>query len=339
MTFKYNPLTNRLDLVGAGGGGGAVTGTGTNNHLVRWDGTGVPAIKDGVTIETDTGELQAGDGTDEFPTYSFVNDPNSGIFRVGPNTYGFCIGGVRYFTWDINLVSGRYITDSLQVTNLADHQGALTFNSRQTATSTNILDNDCIIEVTDTTATRTITFLTPIRARQFFVIKDSSGAAATTPIVITINGGVNTIDGALTTQINTNYGAIGLYADASNNLHVMWRYNGVGSGFPWLDITTATRALAVNTGYITNRGAGVAYTLPATAIQGSIIRISGKLGLWTIAQNANQSITVGSGTSTVGVTGSIAATNAGDCIELLATTAGASTVWTAQNWVGNITVT
>jgi hypothetical protein len=111
-----------------------------------------------------------------------------------------------------------------------------------------------------------------------------------------------------------------------------------GSGFPWTDVTGATQTLAINNGYITNRGGGVAYTLPATATEGDMIWISGKSGAWTVAQNANQQILIGSASSTVGVTGSIASTNAGDCILLLATTGGASTVWRAVNLVGNITI-
>jgi len=111
-----------------------------------------------------------------------------------------------------------------------------------------------------------------------------------------------------------------------------------GSGFPWTDVTGATQALAVNNGYVTNRGGGVAYTLPATATEGDMIWIAGSLGSWTVAQNANQQILVGSASSTVGIAGSIASTNVGDCVLLLATTGGASTVWRAVNLVGNLTV-
>lgn len=111
-----------------------------------------------------------------------------------------------------------------------------------------------------------------------------------------------------------------------------------GGGFPWTDVTTATQTLAINNGYVTNRGAGVTYTLPATATEGDMMWVAGKLGAWTIAQNANQQILVGSSSSTVGVGGSIASTNVGDCALLLCTTGGASTVWRAVNLVGNLTI-
>jgi hypothetical protein len=111
-----------------------------------------------------------------------------------------------------------------------------------------------------------------------------------------------------------------------------------GGGFPWTDITGATQTLAINNGYVTNRGGGVAYTLPATATEGDMIWIAGKSGAWSVAQAAGQQILIGSSSSTAGVTGSIASTNAGDCILLLCTTGGASTIWRAVNLVGNITI-
>src|ERR1700687_1425375 len=58
----------------------------------------------------------------------------------------------------------------------------------------------------------------------------------------------------------------------------------VTTGFTWTDVTTATQALSVANGYITDRGAGVTYTLPATAALGDMIKIIGKLGLTTVEQ-------------------------------------------------------
>lgn len=106
-------------------------------------------------------------------------------------------------------------------------------------------------------------------------------------------------------------------------------------GFTWTDVTGATQALSVSNGYFTNRGAGVTYTLPATAALGDCIKIDGKLGITTIAQNANQSIRFSSLTSTVGVGGTLVGTNLGDCITLRCSTAGASTVWVVENSMGN----
>lgn len=112
----------------------------------------------------------------------------------------------------------------------------------------------------------------------------------------------------------------------------------VGGGMSWTDVTGATQTLAVNNGYVTNRSGGVAYTLPSTAAEGDSIRIAGKLGAWSIAQNALQAIDIGSSATTTGVTGSLASTNVGDCIELLCTTGGTSTIWRVLSSMGNITV-
>jgi hypothetical protein len=112
----------------------------------------------------------------------------------------------------------------------------------------------------------------------------------------------------------------------------------VSGGVPFTDATGATQALAVNNGYVTDRGGGVTYTLPASATLGQEIIILGKLGLAVIAQNANQQITLGSSSSTVGVTGSFTATNVGDCITIRCITSGASTVWRAESAVGNWTI-
>ncbi len=111
-----------------------------------------------------------------------------------------------------------------------------------------------------------------------------------------------------------------------------------GGGFTWTDVTGATQTIAVQNGYLTDRGGGVVYTLPATASIGDTFIIMGKLGISTITPNANQQILMSSASGTVGVTGTIVGTNVGDCITLIATTSGASTVWRAASWVGNWTI-
>ncbi len=72
--------------------------------------------------------------------------------------------------------------------------------------------------------------------------------------------------------------------------------------------------------------------------QGDEIRIVGKLGITTVTPNANQQIIMSSASGTVGVTGTIVGTNQKDCVDLICTTAGANTVWTSANFVGNWTV-
>lgn len=111
-----------------------------------------------------------------------------------------------------------------------------------------------------------------------------------------------------------------------------------GAGFTWNDSTGATVTLVAENGYVCDRGGGVTFTLPASGTLGDIIAIVGKLGAWTVAQNANQQILLGDSSSTVGVGGSIASAQVGDCVEIVCITAGASTVWRVRASMGNITI-
>ncbi len=115
--------------------------------------------------------------------------------------------------------------------------------------------------------------------------------------------------------------------------------NVANGGFAVVDQTSSTATLAVQTMYITdNGGTLVTYTLPATATQGSVIKVIGSsLGGWRIAQNASQQI-LGIGISTTtGVNGSLSSTNKSNCVELIATTGGASTIWTIASSSGSLT--
>jgi hypothetical protein len=111
-----------------------------------------------------------------------------------------------------------------------------------------------------------------------------------------------------------------------------------GAGFTWTDVTGATQTIVAENGYLADRAGGVAFTLPASATIGDSFRIVGVQGSWTLAQAANQQIKFGSSATTVGVGGSLASTNAGDCLECVATNTSASTVWRVMSSVGNITV-
>ena len=99
------------------------------------------------------------------------------------------------------------------------HSGLLTanggFRTKVTVTTTNYtaLTSDVVIGVTDTTAARTITLpaLSGI-VGQTLIIKDMTGAAATNNITLDGNGS-ETIDGATTKVINTNYGSMTIVAD------------------------------------------------------------------------------------------------------------------------------
>lgn len=101
---------------------------------------------------------------------------------------------------------------------------------------------------------------------------------------------------------------------------------------------SASATLAANSRYITNDGASlVTYTLPTTATIGdTYIIVGGSSGGWKIAQNASQTINLGSSTTTSGVGGSLASSNAHDCVTLTCNTTNNG--FTAYAVQGNITV-
>lgn len=110
-----------------------------------------------------------------------------------------------------------------------------------------------------------------------------------------------------------------------------------GAGTTWTDVTGATQTLAVNNGYVADRGAGnVAFTLPTVASIGDTMYIVGRQNGWSVAQGAGQSIVLGTLTSTPGAGGSIASTNAKDCVTLVCTVANLE--FTINAVVGIITV-
>lgn len=106
----------------------------------------------------------------------------------------------------------------------------------------------------------------------------------------------------------------------------------------WNNVTTATQTIAVSNGYISNDTSNlVTFTLPATAAVGDIFAIQGSgTGLWTIAQNAGQTIHFNAVDSTTGVTGSVSSTSRYDSITLLCNVA--NTDFVVYLSTGNLSV-
>ena len=112
--------------------------------------------------------------------------------------------------------------------------------------------------------------------------------------------------------------------------------NGTGGGFEYVEVTGASQLMAVNVGYIANRGSAVTFTLPATAAQGDAVAIVGKgAGGWIIAQNAGQTIHQNSTDSTTGVGGSVASSAQYNCAYLVCITA--DTDWVIYDSQGILT--
>jgi hypothetical protein len=109
-----------------------------------------------------------------------------------------------------------------------------------------------------------------------------------------------------------------------------------GGGITWNVITGTSSGMAVNNGYIGNNAGGVTFTLPVTAAVGSTFSITGLQASWTIAQNAGQTIYLGSSTTTTGVGGSLASTHARDVVSLVCVVANLD--FQVISSIGNITV-
>lgn len=93
-------------------------------------------------------------------------------------------------------------------------------------------------------------------------------------------------------------------------------------GLTWNVVTSANNpvTLVTQNAYIAKGALPVNFVLPAGAAVGDIYRIVGYGNLWTLSQNAGQSITIGFVTSTVGIGGSLQATMISDGIELVCVT-------------------
>jgi hypothetical protein len=103
------------------------------------------------------------------------------------------------------------------------------------------------------------------------------------------------------------------------------------------EVTGTSKSASVNTEYVTNNVGQVTVTLPATAVVGDKVYITGKgAGGWKIAQRAGQTIHFLGMNTTTGVVGYLASTTRYDCIEVTCITD--NTDWIVSGVVGNITV-
>ncbi len=108
---------------------------------------------------------------------------------------------------------------------------------------------------------------------------------------------------------------------------------------PWNFITTTSQQMDMNCNFVANNASLVTLTLPvaASSVVGAIVRISNLgAGGFRIAQNASQTIQVGTINSTVGVGGSVSSNSTYSSIWLICTTA--NTTWTACVTQGNFTI-
>lgn len=100
-------------------------------------------------------------------------------------------------------------------------------------------------------------------------------------------------------------------------------------------ISTASQAMTVNTGYIVQSGFSCALTLPASAAVGDRLAIQGGGNLWTLSQNAGQVIHFPGGSTTTGVSGSVASSTNFDSLYLVCV---ATNNWAYTGGFGNYNV-
>lgn len=128
------------------------------------------------------------------------------------------------------------------------------------------------------------------------------------------------------------FGGAGAHTSAAGNTITI---TVVAAAFTWNIVTSASNPItfAPENGYITKGAGSVQFQLPPASSVGDSYRIVGYGNLWTVAQNANQSINLGIETTTPGVTGSLTATGIKDSVELVCVTANLE--WEIVDVTGN----
>lgn len=92
-----------------------------------------------------------------------------------------------------------------------------------------------------------------------------------------------------------------------------------GGGFSWVNVTSADNPvnLVAGTSYVASGALPVAFFLPPAAGLGDAYQIVGNGNLWSLAQNAGQSVVLGNVSNTPGVFGNVTATMISDAITIV----------------------
>lgn len=163
--------------------------------------------KVGIGTDTPGNLLSLGsDGSSGTPVISLgaTSDSNTGIFHPSADTLAISVGGTENIRWDTNE----------QKTSL----GQKVHRTASGAGTTTIVLTDYIIGKTAITGggdTIALPLAATAGSGKIFIIKDESGSAGTNNLTIDPNS-VETIDGALTYVISTNYGKATIYSDGTN---------------------------------------------------------------------------------------------------------------------------
>lgn len=111
-----------------------------------------------------------------------------------------------------------------------------------------------------------------------------------------------------------------------------------GAGFTWTVVTAGAQTIVAENGYIANNGGTLVFTLPVTATVGDTFIVTGinnNTG-WKIAQNAGQTIYLGSSQTTTGATGFLQSTNTRDSVEIVCVVQ--NTGFNVISSIGNVSI-
>lgn len=297
-----------------------------------------------VTLGSNTINLETGSTVPvSFTTDSGSAVPEAGVLQVLGGTGCATAGATNVVTINLDAeVPLSFPTDSGTATPAANALtvagGTLLSSAGSGSTVTLNADDNVVGSVAGDSGTVTPTSNSFTIAGGTLLSSSGSGATLTVNADDNVVGSVITDSGTATPASNafTIAGGTNCSTSASGSTVTI---NATGSPLPVTEVTTTSDSLVANNAYIANNAGLVTLTLPATAALGTIIEVLGKgAGGWSIAQNAGQTMHVGSNASTTGAGGSVASSNQWDSIKLMCVTA--DTDWSVLGGPqGNLTVT
>lgn len=308
------------DTIKIGNGGTTAT---TSVSICTTQTTGSTTIALGTTNTSGTGTttINAGSGGLTLNAYN-MGAVNLGVASTAQTlTIGNVTGGTAV---NVNTgTGGTTYTTTNGIFTLATGTGTVTVSGDATNNAINIATGAAVKSLTlgSTNTTSSVT------------INTGSGGI-TIPSFTTTGALVSTSAGLITDATASTTGFI-LASNGSSTAPSFQSMSSLG-GFTWNNTTGSTQTMAVNNGYVSNDGATlVTFTLPATAAVLQRVSIQGAgSGLWTIAQNAGQTIHSNYVSTTTGVTGTVSSTNQYDSIDLICITA--NTDFAVRSIGGNV---
>lgn len=337
--------TNGVFTVKSGTGAIQISNDATNTTVGIATGAGAKLLTLGSTsgassVTINTGS--AGVSIPSFSSYGALVSNTSGLITDAASTANFVLTGNSGSapTFQSVSASGAVIE--------------LTADSGSASPASGIIDIAGGSNINTSGATNVLTINLNNSPSVSGTITAGTGVVATTGGLTATAGGLTVTAGTVTITPFANTGALvtnasGVITDANANTSgYVLTSNGSGSvpsfqapaasGFVWANTTGATQAMAVSTGYVSNDGVTlVTFTLPSTAAVGAEVAVVGSgAGLWTIAQNAGQTIHFNAVDSTTGVTGSVSSTSRYDSITLICNVANSD--WVVYQATGNLSV-